>query len=306
MITKRALIKRYIALLLLTMFMLVSLYAHPAASQAPEPIQTIVQMGPELGRSVGVFSRMPNGWDTDHSTAVLACGNYYGAWTGEATYVRSYLWFPLPEPPTGYELREAWLEVYYLDDWPFQGSADFGLYRGTAPWDESMDWSSLAPAETAPVTVTHVASAEASGWIRWNATALVAGWLAGETNHGMMLAAVPSPDASPDASGNWAMAAQGRTGDDPILAPRLILWYAPVPTPTPTPRPPDPTSEPPRPTSPPPPQPTATALPVPTPTPMPPPPVILLPMTGALSKAGLSCALLLVGFVLILLGRARR
>ncbi len=254
-----------------------------ASAQTPEPLlEAIVQLGPTVGRSVGIFSKQPTGWSKPSSTSVLAFGNYYGVQSGEAVYARAYLWFPLPPVPQGYVLSEAVLAVHTLDEqpWPFEGEASFGLYRVLAAWDEGMTWDSRPPVDSQSLAQTVVSSAGGVQWVQWDVTALVTAWLEGAVpNHGVLIAAVPVPDAPPDQSGNWAVAAHGRMITDTALAPRLALRYALAPTPTPTftstPQPPTSTPQPPtstpRPPVPPPPSPT------PTPTPV----IALLPMTGA-------------------------
>ncbi len=251
-----------------------------ASAQTPEPLlEAVVQLGPTVGRSVGLFSRQPAGWAGPSSTSVLAFGNYYGVQSGEAVYARAYLWFPLPPTPQGYVLSEAVLAVRTLDEqpWPFEGEAAFGLYRVLAAWDESVTWDSRPPVDPQPLAQTVVSSTGGVQWVQWDVTALVAAWLEGAVpNQGVLIAAVPNPDAPPDQSGNWAVAAYGRMATDPTLAPRLTLRYvlAPTPTPTltPTPLPPTPTPRPPAP-----PPPVSPPPPTPTPTPV----IALLPMTGA-------------------------
>ena len=247
----------------------------PAFAQGPTVIT--IQLGPDTGMSLGVISRQPETWPTDHSTAILPFGNYIGPQTGEATYARSYLWFPLDSIPAGAIIQEARLEVY-VDDWPFEGEAYLGVYTVASEWDEAMTWSARAPVVTPALSIAQVSSS--AGWYAWDVTEQVKAWLSGEPNYGLMLAAVPEPDVEPDGT-NWACAARGRTNPDPSLAPLLIITLlvpTPTPTYTPTPVPPTPTPVPPTPApatpTPVPPTPT----PVPQLTPLPTPPY--LPVTG--------------------------
>jgi len=279
----------------------------PALAQ--EPVTITIQLDPDTGKSLGVISRQPETWPTDHSTAILPFGNYIGPQTGEATYARSYLWFPLDSIPAGSTVQEATLEVY-VDDWPFDGEADIGVYSVASEWNEDMTWGTLASVITSPLTVTHVSSTP--GWYSWDVTGQVQAWLAGEPNYGLMLAAAPEPDIEPDGV-NWAGAARGRTSADPSLAPRLVVVLLTPPTPTPTPThtstptptftptpvPPTPTPMPPAPV-----QPTPTPVPpTPTPTPQLTPPY--LPVTGGMGLPILP-PLILAGAALLALSRLTR
>ncbi len=259
--------KRLPVLLLLTLGVTV-LLTRPATGQTA----LVVQLGPDQGMSLGVITPRPDTWSTDHSTAILPFGNYLGAQTGQPVYSRAYLAFPLNELPAGAVVQQATLELY-VDDWPFDGSATLGVYQVTAAWDETMDWAGRAPLATPALATTSVSSTP--GWYAWDVTTLVQGWANGAPNYGLALAAYPDPNATPDATG-WAAAAQGRTGSDPTLAPRLTIVYVLAQTPTPTPPAPPPTQPPPTPTpsGPPPTQPPPTATPEAGPTPA------LLPISG--------------------------
>lgn len=244
-----------------------------------DPLVEVIQLNASSGRSVGVFSEMPNGWSTEYSTEVLAFGNYVGNTSGTDIYIRSYLWFPIPALPAGYAFRDATLELYTRNDWPFTGNAVFGLYRVTENWDETMPWAERATAETTALSSVARDSTQPLGWVSWDASLLVQEWISGTENLGVMVAAMPQPDAAPSSSGNWALSTQGRTNPNTELAPRLTIRYTqlatptPLPTDTPTPQP-TATPAPPQPTSLP--QPTATPSPTPTPEPV----IPLLPETG--------------------------
>jgi hypothetical protein len=266
------------------LLMLLLSIATPLAAQDAPPIETTVQLGPESGHSLGLFSRLPTGWTEDHSAAVLAFGNYTGTATGEATFTRSYLWFPLPATPAGYTLQQATVEIYTVADSPFTGSAGFGLYRVAADWSETMDWTARAPLDPAVLASASGSSTFSAGWMKWDATAAVKTWLAGAPNYGVAVAALPDPDAVPALSGNWAAAAQGRLNSDPTLAPRLVLRYSALPTPPPTAAPQPESTQ----------APTAAPTSTPAPTTIPP----LLPETGE-SLPLLPGALLLLGGILL-------
>ena len=272
----------------------------PATAQ--EPLEIIVQTGPDTGRSVGMFSQQPNSWPLEYSTAILPFGNYYGASSGAEIHACAFVWFPLPPTPPGYTFQDATLELYHRADSPFAGAASFGLYHVSADWAEAMPWDSRPATQDTPLSTATASSDDPAGWMSWDATALLTAWLSGAPNYGAMVAAAPYPAAPPDESGNWAISAQGRAGSDPALAPRLILRYAPLPTPTAThtPTPAPPTAPPPTAPPPPPPPPSTAPPPPPSPAPAesPTPPAVLLPVAGAVPTLGLGAALFLVGLLL--------
>jgi hypothetical protein len=309
-ITPHPLRKLWLPGMLATLLLILAQSALPTSAQ--EPVEIVVQMEPDTGRSVGVFSQQPDSWPQEYSTSVLPFGNYYGATSGAEISARTFLWFPLPdEPGGGYVFQDAWIELYYRADWPFAGAASFGLYRVTADWTEDMPWDSRPATEDVPLSMATVSSDDAAAWVRWDASTMVASWLTARPNYGVMIAAVPYPDAPPDESGDWAIATQGRTGSDPALAPRLILRFARMATPTiPTRTPTAPPPTVPPPTVPPPtpsPAPTSPPPPLsPTPAGSPTPPAALLPEAGAVPTLGLRGVLFLVGLGLLLRGRRAR
>ncbi len=179
-----------------------------------------VRLGQELGRSVGVFSQRPEGWETESSRAVLVFGNYTGPRTGATHRARTCLYFPFTLP-AGATVRSATLKVYVYD-WPFAGSAQIGVYRLLQDWNEDLTWNSRPAADETPVAVTTVSST--AGWVQWEVGSLVAAWQKGTAaNHGLMLAGYPSPESM---SGNgWAAAAYGRTAANSDLTPVLTIRY---------------------------------------------------------------------------------
>ena len=91
---------------------------------------------------------------------------------------------------------------------------------------------------TTPVTLTQVPAA----WVKWDVTALMRAWLAGEVpNDGLALASAPSPDVDPETAGDL-LVARWFAADDLETAPYLIveievLPVTPTPLPTATPPP---------------------------------------------------------------------
>ncbi len=174
-----------------------------------------------VARNLGVFSTVPVGWGSDHSTAVLAFGNYVGPETGQTHQCRSYLWFPLETIPADATVSAAMLEVY-VDDWPFAGSGDMGVYRVMIPWDEDFDWGTRPAADPMPLATAAIQST--AGWRSWDVTTEVGAWLVGKLpNHGLMLAGAPRPESM--IGNGWACAGPGRTSGDPAHAPRLVVTY---------------------------------------------------------------------------------
>jgi len=179
-----------------------------------------IQLGPQSGQSIGVLSEAPQGWGSDTSTAVLPFGNYVGPVSGHNIQTRSYLWFPLSSIPSAATVTAARLEVY-VNDWPYDGSAELGAYRVTGNWDESLTWGNRPAADNSPLASTTVSSTV--GWAAWQVTSLVQAWHGGATNNGVMLGGAPLPDSL--VGQGWAAAAVGRTASDTAHAPRLVVTY---------------------------------------------------------------------------------
>lgn len=192
-----------------------------AYGDAPRASYTYtVRLGQAVGRSVGLFSQRPEGWDADSNSAVLVFGNYVGRRTGATHRARSLLYFPFTLP-TGATVRSATLEVYVYD-WPFAGGAEIGVYRVLDDWDENLTWGGRPGVDDTPVAVANVSSV--AGWVRWEVGSLVAAWHKGTAaNHGLMLAGYPSPDAM--AGEGWAAAAYGRAAANADLTPVLTIRY---------------------------------------------------------------------------------
>lgn len=190
-----------------------------------------IQLDATTGRNLCVFSTAPASWGSDHSTAVLAFGNYVGPETGLTHRCRSYLWFPLAAIPAEAIVKTAMLEVY-VNDWPFDGSADMGVYRVAVPWDEDFNWDTRPAVEMLPLATTNIQSTP--GWRSWDVTTEVRAWLVGQRpNHGLMLGGAPTPESLIGAG--WACAGPGRTGGDPAHRPRLVVVYTLPPTEIPEP-----------------------------------------------------------------------
>jgi len=186
-----------------------------------------IQLGPDVGQSVGVLSEPPLGWGRDASTAVLPFGNYVGPTSGRNIQTRTFLQFPLSTVPSGASVTQALLQLY-VDDWPFDGSADLGVYCITSPWDEGISWATRPGASDTLRALTAVSSRE--GWVSWDVTSVVQEWQSGTANYGFMLGGAPTPEAV--AGSGWAAAAVGRTAGNAARAPRLIVFYN-LPSPTP-------------------------------------------------------------------------
>lgn len=187
-----------------------------------------IQLGPGTGQNIGVLSEIPSGWSGDASTTILPFGNYVGPTSGHDIQTRTYLQFPLSAIPSSATVTLASLQVY-VNDWPFDGSADLGVYRVTASWDENMAWATRPTTDNTLRALAAVSSVE--GWVSWDVTSLTQEWQSG-ANHGLMLGGAPTPDAR--AGNGWAAAAVGRTADNAAHAPRLVVSYN-LPRPTPTP-----------------------------------------------------------------------
>jgi len=188
-----------------------------------------IQLGSDTGRSIGLLSEIPQGWSGDASTEVLPFGNYIGPISGNNIQTRTYLWFPLSSIPSNATLTSASLEVY-VNEWPFAGSADLGVYRVVESWNESLSWASRPTADNSLLASTIISSAE--GWVSWNVTSLLQSWRGGTDNFGLMLGSAPAPDNM--AGNGWAAAAVGRTASDTSHAPRLVVSYS-LSSPTPVP-----------------------------------------------------------------------
>lgn len=187
-----------------------------------------IQLDSGTGQSIGVLSEIPQGWGGDASTAVLPFGNYVGPNSGHNIQTRTYLLFPLSAIPSGATVTSASLQVY-VNDWPFDGSADLGVYRVTASWDESLTWATRPATDSTLRAAVNVSSVE--GWVSWDVTSLAQAWRSG-ANHGCMLGGAPTPDNM--VGDGWAAAAVGRTAGDAAHAPRLVVSYS-LPSPTPAP-----------------------------------------------------------------------
>jgi hypothetical protein len=267
------------ALALATLFLTAP--ALTAGAQSPLQIQ------PDQG--VGVLSEAPASGERS-SGSVFPFGNYTGTVSGEPVYCRTYLHFALDGLPAGATVQAATLHVYADDFWPDDKGAPMSVYPVAVDWTGS-DWNDPAawPALGGAAATTQVSAS--AGWFTWDVTTMVQGWLGGTANHGLAIAAADPASAADD----WAAARRISAGDPTTLPYLEITYTAPPATDTPTPTPkPRPTAEP-RPTAPP-------AEPEPTPTPL---PAILLPESGAGSRAG-ALWLLAAGGLALLAGLARR
>jgi hypothetical protein len=200
--------------------LLLALAATPTAHGQADGTVTI-QMGPGTGQSVGVLSEISGNWGTDASTDTLPFGNYVGLTSGRLIQTRAYLLFPLSAIPAGATVTSAALQVY-VNDWPFNGSAELGVYCVAAPWSESLNWATQPAADGTLRASTGVSSIV--GWVSWDVTSPVQAWQSGASNHGFMLGGAPTPDAM--VSNGWAAAAVGRTAGDAARAPRLVVSYS--------------------------------------------------------------------------------
>ena len=195
----------------------------------------VVQLGPETGQNQGLVLAGDSEWNDRFDGQVkLPFGNYVGWQTGQLVQCRSFLYFPLGNLPAPIQVQSAVLELY-VDDWPFAGNGEFGVYQVQAAWSEPFDWAAQPPID--PTAVSSQTLAASAGWVSWDITPLVQEWADGAPNYGLMLAAAPQPDTEI----GWAVAAHGRlSGGDPALLPRLTVVYEPrqaLPTPTPEPFP---------------------------------------------------------------------
>ncbi len=130
-------------------------------------------------------------------------------------------------------MTSALLQVY-VNDWPFNGSADLGVYRVTASWDESLIWATRPASDGILRATANVSSSE--GWASWDVTSLLRAWRGGTANYGFMLGGAPAPDTRE--GDGWAAAGVGRTAGDSAHAPRLVISYSfPPPGPTDIPEP---------------------------------------------------------------------
>ncbi len=180
-----------------------------------------IQLGPGTGQSVGIFSEAPESWGRDASTFILPFGNYVGLTSGRLVQTRTFLLFPLSAIPVGATVTSASLQVY-VNDWPFDGSAELGVYRVTTPWEESLSWASRPATDSALRASTDVSSIV--DWVSWDVTSLAQAWRSDTPNYGFMLGGAPAPEAM--AGNGWAAAAVGRTAGDAAHAPRLIVSYS--------------------------------------------------------------------------------
>lgn len=180
-----------------------------------------VQLGPGVGQSIGVLSETPASWGSDASTAILTFGNYVGPISGRLIQTRTFLLFPLTTIPAGATIASATLQVY-VNDWPFGGAADLGVYRVAALWDESLSWASRPATDSTLLASTGVSAVE--GWVSWDVTSLVQAWRGGAANYGFALGGAPTPEAM--VGDGWAAAAVGRTAGDAPHAPRLVVSYS--------------------------------------------------------------------------------
>ena len=225
---------RRVLIVSLGMALTVLLSAFLAGVAMAQSTHTVtIQLDASTGRSLCVFSTAPTSWGSDHSTSVLAFGNYVGPETGLTHQCRSYLWFPLAAIPANVTINTASLELY-VGDWPFDGSGAMGVYRVTADWDESFSWGTRPAAESVPLDSTTIDSG--TGWRAWDVTALAREWASGEAaNHGLMAASAPTPDHM--VGNGWACAAPGRTSGEATRTPRLVVTYTQAPVSTEIPEP---------------------------------------------------------------------
>lgn len=222
-----------ISLVTTGMMLLSAFLAGTAMAQSTHTVT--LQLDASTGRNLCVFSTPPSTWGSDHSTDILAFGNYVGPQSGLTHQSRSYLWFPLLAAiPANATVNTASLELY-VSDWPFGGSSTMGVYRVTQDWNESFSWGTRPATELTALDTTSISS-DARDWSTWDVTGVVQEWVQGSSaNHGFMVAGAPAPDSL--AGEGWACAALGRTSDDAAHAPRLVITYAQVPVATEIPEP---------------------------------------------------------------------
>jgi len=214
---------------LLLALILAALVSTSVAAQN-EPQTLVVQLGPETGQNQGIIWQAEADWQFD-GQAKLPMGNYVGQQTGQLAECRSFLYFPLDELPYKAQVQSAVLELY-VDNWPFAGSGEFGVYQVQAEWAEPFGWE-MQP-EAGPTAVFSQTVTASEGWTTWDITSLVQSWADGDPNYGLMMAAAPQPETHT----GWAAAARGRlAGGDSSLLPKLTVVYEPVQPPPPAPGP---------------------------------------------------------------------
>ncbi len=216
--------KQIVRLLLLCAFLVL-----PGLAWAQDGTQTLViQLGPNVGQNQGVIWQAEADWQFP-GQETLPFGNYVGRQTGQLAQCRSFLLFPLDGLPAQAQVQSAVLELY-VDDWPFAGSGDMGVYRVQASWTEPFTWTVQPPTDSSPIVTQRLTSTP--GWTLWDITPLVQDWADGAPNYGLMLAAAPQPETEI----GWAAAARGRLNEgDPGLLPRLTITYRPFQPPAETP-----------------------------------------------------------------------
>lgn len=249
--------------------------ATPKPSPTPSPPPSgpiaarVLQVWPD--QAVGIASQSLSSVDGSDKLRLYPFGV---ARSGDgAVRARTYLHFPLDVFPPGSDVLSADLYVY-VDSGTDDGAATFGVYRvleGWVDWEWDEDPASWPEVLDSPLAVEELCL-EANGvsggdssasplptppsqppadsgltlepaegtWLRWDVTALVRAWLAGDVpGDGMALAAGPDPGAGP-AEARDLIVARWLTVDDPATRPYLIAdveIYPVTPTPVPTPVP---------------------------------------------------------------------
>lgn len=140
----------------------------------------IVQPGPTEGKDADVSSAAVNNNYAHY--ADLFIGNTPDPYTS-----RAYLQFDLSAIPAGANIVSADLKIYHYST---TGSTDFtiGMHKVTGNWQENTITWNNQPAYLPITESTRLINTDKNGWISWDITALLQGWIDGDIiNYGVVL-----------------------------------------------------------------------------------------------------------------------
>jgi len=179
--------------------------------------QTVtIQPGPAEGKDADVSSASVNNNFAHYPD--LYIGN-----NPDPSIVRAYLQFDLGAIPAGANIVSAELKLYHYST---VGSTDFtiGMHRVTGNWQENtISWNNQ-PTYQPIAGSTKLINTDKTGWISWDITALLQGWLDGSMiNYGVVLR-----KADELLGGTYIRCRSSDYTVDPTQCPKLeVIYYLP-------------------------------------------------------------------------------
>lgn len=174
-----------------------------------------IQPGPEEGMDTFVYSKSP---DENFGSSYLCIGSDY------TEPLRTFIRFNLSGIPSNAVIERADLNLYHFQS--NGGYTDFvaGLHRVTEIWQlNAITWNNQVAYYPIPESITSI-DADAYGWLSWDITSLLQGWLDGNyENNGIVL-----KDMDESMGNTWINCLGSRSTLDADRRPKLeITYYVP-------------------------------------------------------------------------------